>query len=281
MKSLIIIALCAFSMNVMAQITLEHDYDKASTIATGSPAVQDQLMLINFEVSGERYVNINRHDKIINIYNLNHTLISTISLASLPLTNTGTLGDFLYFSEQLFNTDSKMEFMYCVPQDSSSFQLYKTIIYNEDEQLLFSQYGYPAIRPNYSQQQYPIYNTSQGTKLILSYTNGHAKVFSLPGTLSADIAKANNDLLSQSSISNPYPNPSISTTQIDYDLPKGINQGEIVFYNLQGKEVKRFKVDKTFNTLLISTSDLAAGTYYYQLQTTTQNSEGKKMVVIK
>ena len=87
--------------------------------------------------------------------------------------------------------------------------------------------------------------------------------------------------LSQSSISNPYPNPSISTTQIDYDLPKGINQGEIVFYNLQGKEVKRFKVDKTFNTLLISTSDLAAGTYYYQLQTTTQNSEGKKMVVIK
>ncbi|MBI5219458.1 MAG: T9SS type A sorting domain-containing protein [Bacteroidia bacterium] len=64
-------------------------------------------------------------------------------------------------------------------------------------------------------------------------------------------------------------------------LPNGINQGEIVFYDIQGKEIKRFKVDKTFNSLLISTADIPAGTYFYQLQTDAQNSGGKKMVVIK
>ena len=120
--------------------------------------------------------------------------------------------------------------------------------------------------------------------MILSYANGQAKVFSLPGTLSAYIAEANNNLLAtqmQSSVSNPYPNPAVNTTKIDYTLQEGINEGEIVFYDLQGNEVKRFKVDKTFNTLLISTADIAAGTYYYQLQTAAQNSEGKKMVVIK
>jgi hypothetical protein len=40
-------------------------------------------------------------------------------------------------------------------------------------------------------------------------------------------------------------------------------------------------VDRTFNTLLISTKDIAAGTYYYQLQTAGDSSGGKKMVVIK
>jgi hypothetical protein len=50
---------------------------------------------------------------------------------------------------------------------------------------------------------------------------------------------------------------------------------------MQGKEIKRFKVDKTFDHLLISTSDIPAGTYFFQLQTSNQNSAGKKMVVIK
>jgi uncharacterized repeat protein (TIGR03803 family) len=80
---------------------------------------------------------------------------------------------------------------------------------------------------------------------------------------------------------NIYPNPNNGSAKIDYTLPPGVNEGEIVFYNLQGMEVKRFKVDRTFNTLLISTKDIAAGTYYYQLQTSGESSGGKKMVVIK
>jgi hypothetical protein len=190
------------------------------------------------------------------------------------------MGSVLYLSENLFSTDSKIAFMYGYANIMNN-QIY-TGIYNEDGALLFSDTAAPEVIVNTIQQQYPIYNTSQGTRMILSYSNGQAKVFSLPGTLSQSVQEENNVLISaQSNVSNPYPNPTNNTTQIDYTFPPGVNEGEIVFYDLQGMEVKRFKVDKTFSTLFISTKDLAAGTYYYQLLTSSQNSGGKKMVVIK
>ncbi len=117
-----------------------------------------------------------------------------------------------------------------------------------------------------------------------SGNTGRSRLLDLPGILTVDIKNANNNLIvsqTQSIISNPYPNPTNNTTTIDYTLPAGSNEGEIVFYNLQGAEVKRFKVDKTFSTLLVSTADIAAGTYLYQLQTSVVSTEGKKMVVIK
>jgi len=270
MKKLLFIALLAFGMNANAQITLEHTYDSASTLGNG---LNDQLMIINFESSGERYVKVNRTGHCISIYNMNHTLNKTISLDTFFLGCNYTLIDVLYISEHLFNDDNKIEFM-CVSGNN-------TYIFNEDYDLLFAEPGAPYIRPNCEQQQLPIYNTALGTKMILSYTNGQAKVFNLPGTLSESIAESNSVLILQSSVSNPYPNPTTTTTQIDYKLPDGVNEGEIVFYDLAGNEVKRFTVDKTFTTLLVSTTDITAGTYYYQLQTTGQSSDGKKMVVIK
>jgi len=287
MKNLIFIILLTFSININAQITLEHTYDNASTLYSNLNLYYDQLMIINFEVSGERYVRINRNGKTIDIYAMNHSLQKTINCSSFPLSMGGTpyFGDVLYLSENLFATDSKIEFMYCYQYSDSStggYAMFATNIYNEDGLILFSDTGAAAVHLNIPMQQFPIYNTSNGTKMILSYRYGQAKVFSLPGTLSQSIQEANNVLIvGQSSVSNPYPNPTNNTTQIDYIFPPGVNEGEIVFYDLQGMEVKRFKVDKTFSTLLISTSDLAAGTYYYQLQTSLQNSGGKKMVLIK
>jgi len=278
MKKILFLALLAFGLTAKAQITLEHTYTSASLISGGN-----QLMFIKFEVSGERYVRVNRTGKTIDLYDLNHSLTKTISLNNLPVDWYGRIEDILYISENLFNTDSKIEFMNIHEYtDTAGNSQFVTNIYNEDGNLLFCDTGAVAmIRVNFEQQQMPIYNTSNGTKMILSCNNGNGQVFSLPGTLSESIQEANNLLLAQSSISNAYPNPTNNSTQIDYKLPDGINEGEIVFYDLQGNEVKRFKVDRTFTTLLISTSDIKAGTYYYQLQTTEQNSEGKKLIVIK
>ena len=167
-------------------------------------------------------------------------------------------------------------------------------IYREDGTTLFSEPSESAslaysvmtnpVRPLW----YPIVKTSTGTKMVLiagydtiTYQPNAYKVYSLPGVFYPTVVYNPSQVDNQMELSNPFPNPTINTTRIDYELPNGVNQGEIVFYNLQGSEEKRFKVDRTFNTLLISTSDLAAGTYYYQLQTTAQNSEGKKMMVIE
>ncbi|HEX7413468.1 MAG TPA: T9SS type A sorting domain-containing protein, partial [Bacteroidia bacterium] len=166
---------------------------------------------------------------------------------------------------------------------ASSGTLFTTGIYNEDGILLFSDTGAAQIMPNEPLQQYPIYNTtSNGTIMILSYRNWQAKVFSLAGTLTTAIDRANAQLVSNgASVANPRPNPTNNTTTIEYTLPQGTNQAELVFYSIQGIEVKRFKVDNTFSSLLISTADIAAGTYYYNLQVGGNASGSKKMVVVK
>lgn len=282
MNKIFLFAFIVFVTNAKAQITLEHTYDSAATWNTCS-GNSNQLMIVKFEVSGEQYVKINRCGKMIGIYDMNHALIKNISLAGVPMNFQNIVGDVLYLSEKLFNTDTKKEFMYCYTYtDNFGNGQNVTNIYNEDGMLIFADTSSPLIRINVPLQQYPIYNTSFGTKMILSCTNGQARVFSLVGTLSTAIQTANENLVQQRSlISNPYPNPTNQFTTVDYKLPDNINQGEIVFYNLQGLEIKRFIVDRAFNSLLISTTDISAGTYYYQLQTTTNNSAGKKLVVVK
>ena len=157
--------------------------------------------------------------------------------------------------------------------------------------MLFHDTASPYILVNEPEQQYPIYNTSVGTKMILSYSNGQAKVFSLGGTLSCSSpcsATGGNTTglrgaspTNNNGLGNAYPNPTANTTTIPYTLPQGTTQGELVFYNIQGVEVKRFRVDNTFSTLLISTTDIAAGIYYYNLQIGGDASATKKMVVVK
>ena len=285
MKKLLLIALLAFGMNARAQITLEHTYNSAATynFCSGN---QSELMIINFEVSGEKYVNVNRCGKAIEIYDMNHAMVKTISLSNMPAQAppyNNIIEDILYLSENLFNTDSKMEFMYIHSfTGANGYGNFITYIYNEDGDMLFSDTSAAFVHPHWEMQQYPIYNTSIGTKMLLSCVNGQAKVFSLPGKLTTAINQGNQSLLNSSNlVSNPYPNPATNSTRIDYTFPAAVNQGEIVFYDLQGKELRRYKVDRAFDHLLISTADIAAGTYFYQLQTSGLASAGKKMVVIK
>mgnify|MGYP001585307981 CR=1 FL=1 len=226
MKHIISIAFIAFIINARAQITLEYSYDSSSNYISGS-----KLMLIKFEVSGERYIRVNKEGKSIDVYDINHSHIKTISYSDFPQSSNG-ISTILYFSEQLFNTDSKAEFIYIYSQGNPS-TVY-TQIYNEDGQLIFSVDSMaPLVNGTVPQEQRPIYNTSQGTKLLLCHqTNGQAKVFALPGTLSTAIAEANGQLMQaqsgQGQFSGLYPNPSNGAVTLQYELPKGETQGEII-----------------------------------------------------
>ena len=282
-SAMAIMLYCVFlifnSPQAQAQITYMFTQDTGSLIGlmSGVPS-PSQLMVINFEASGEKYVNVNRLGNNISIYNImNHALEKTISIANVPV-GSGGVSDILYLSEHLFNTDNKIEFMTSCTSCSNG-DTYYTGIYNEDGTLLFSDTAFPAVRPNFPLQQYPIYNTSNGTIMILSYRNGQAKVFGLAGTLTTAIYR--NSHAFAGNMGNAYPNPTASASTIPYTLPQGSNSGEVVFYNTSGSEVKRFKVDNTFNDLQITTSDIPAGTYYYQLQVAGNASGAKKLVVVK
>ena len=281
MKKVILIILIAFITNAKAQIIFEFALDSAAALYNniGGLSATDELMVVNFELLGDEYVKINRHGKYISIYNMSHALVKTISFAGIPVVTPTNLNApaFLYFSQQLFNTDPKIEFMVAIQGGLNP--PYYTGIYNEDGTLLFSDTGVAAVYQTIPMQQYCIYNTTAGTKMILSYTNGQAKVFDLGGTLTTAVDRVNPH--ANTGLGNAYPNPTANTTTIPYTLPQGTQQGELVFYNTQGTEVKRFKVDNTFNSLLVTTTDIPAGTYYYHLQTDGNASASKKMVVVK
>ena len=81
MKKILFIALIAFTISAKAQITLLYTCDSSST----SLDPQSQLMMINFAVSGERYVNINGEGKYISIYDMNYSLVKKINCSGFPL----------------------------------------------------------------------------------------------------------------------------------------------------------------------------------------------------
>ena len=256
-----------------AQITLVHTYDSASAIT--SPG--GQLFMVNFEVEGLKYVNFQypNNSKIIQIYNLDHSLYKTINI---PFPSYYIYPSILYISEHLFNTDDLMEYM--ITYQDVNYQI-QTRIFNELGDTLFAiDSAGPVVSQNVPQMMYPIYNTPNGTIMIMSMQNGHANVYSLTGHLSASIQPINNSSNNQM-LENIYPNPSTGNTTIEFNLPQGVNQGEVIIYTMQGQELKSYKVDNTFHTLLLNNSEFHAGTYFYQLQTASGASGAKKMIVIK
>lgn len=98
---------------------------------------------------------------------------------------------------------------------------------------------------------------------------------------SFDSTSAVSEIENNTAIFNIYPNPSTGKVTLQYELPNGEGEGEIILYNRQGAEVKRYKVDNTFKDLLLDNTMLPAGTYFYQLQTSKGAVGTKKMIVVK
>lgn len=266
MKKLLLINLLLFvAVITKGQITLEHFYNNTPLVS-----------FVRLSLTDNKWAVIDSNT--ITLYNLNHSFYKTIPIVGAPVSN----WNILYISKSLFDTDSS-SIEYMVDPNSGSAG---AKIYREDGTLLFSEPGFAAsygaftgnpMRPEF----HPIVKTSEGSKMILySYPNGF-KIYSLPGIYYPTMITGLSMDINMMELSNSYPNPTSSTTKIDYTLPNGINKGAIVFYDTQGKEVKRFNVDNTFNSLLISTEDLQSGIYYYNLQTVQGNSEAKKLVTVK
>ncbi len=279
MKKLIIMLLLIASGSSYAQITLENIY------APGN-VPQDYLRLVKLSSSGYKYVIYDT--STITLFNLNHTVFKTINIPP-----TGGLLNFqqlkvYYISEELFNTN---------PSDVEYFVFYGDIngighsrVYDELGNVLFSKdtTNMSTVMQVGGFEDFISYTTS-GCKMIVYLGNTlTASVYSLPGFLPCHdctngvitgIATDNSNL-KEGNISN-YPNPAKGETTVEYELPQGITNGDLVFYTIQGQEVKRFKVTNAFNNIIISTAELDAGTYYYQLQTASGFKAGKKMVVVK
>jgi hypothetical protein len=282
MKKIIFLAICAFLLTskTKGQITLEATYDTASV----------NLYMVNLEVDGDKYIRIQRQDsgqRYIDLYNLDHSLWKRIDCNPFPLFRYYAFDssysfsrvhfDVLYVSQHLFDQDSQVEFMFVTSDYPRSF----TGIYKEDGTTVFAQDSAgPWVSLTIPQDFRPIYNTSAGTKMILSFQQtNQSKVYSLPGTLTTSNMFLAHDPTASANYFKAYPNPSSGQNTIEYQLPKGIDKGEIIIHDLSGKELKRYKIDNSFSNLILNNSELPGGTYLYSLIAGDKLVETKKIII--
>ena len=265
----------AITSEANAQITLQHTYNTRT------------IFRVSLTLAGYKFASYQADSNRINLYNLNHSVYKTISIPQYA----GVYSNVVYITDQLFDLDSKIEYA-LIYSDSSNTSLGHIRIYNEDGVLLFDRdslgyvYGGAASNPEFYGL---IASTDSGSFMVIHPVNNTSEVYSVPGKVPCD--ECNNGVfnvvsdpgynVSGGKIGSAYPDPANSNTKIDYQLPPGVNEGEMIFYNLNGAEVKRIKVTNAFSTLLLSTQDLSPGSYYYILHASGFNSEGKKMIVIR
>lgn len=278
-KILLTLVIIAESFCANCQITLERtlSYYNNGESEPSTVLINHEMMyaIVHYETD---LMNIDS----IKIYNWNHSLFK--SLPFIVCNNCGAAGNcssgtgpsLSYTSTSLFDLDSTtIEYMY-LATDTTSCTDGILEIRSEGGTLLFHEDNIYGIG---------VLPTPSGFKLELLNIVGECKIYSLPGSLPC--VSCNGGMVEVRGVESPsqgnlfnYPNPAFDKTTIEYSLPQGINSGEIVFYSLTGVEIKRLKVDRNFHDLQLSTRDLPAGTYFYQLQTTS-GSLAKKMVVIK
>ncbi|MCX6353234.1 MAG: T9SS type A sorting domain-containing protein [Bacteroidetes bacterium] len=284
-----------FSFNAaFGQITLEHKYESKRT--EKGLTLPKIVFLDNKTQNYFTYVQTSTglYDSVF-FYHLNHTLNISGSFPKNPngiKAKKSFVQGFSYFSKSLFDCDSTnleflVQFVYydSIGTSVNSVQVFRTdasIIFAKDSMFCDAYLANPI---------YPksVVNTNKGTKLLLFKANNlgigsnFTYVYSLCGTLPTGYnspmhnpADDNNGTLYDA-----YPNPSKEYTHIDYKLPNGVNTGEIIFCDMQGKTIKTMKVGSAFNDVLISTDDLPAGQYLYYLKTNGSVTGAKKLVTVK
>ncbi len=273
-KAYLLFVMLLASFCCYGQFPLEHTYDTCSTTTNNG-----RLVMVNLENSGYKYIKYNKLQNKVIIYSLNHILEKEVTLPITPnLTNHESFTLF-YFSEHLFNTDNLMEFI-LVRQGSSPGGFYcSTHIINENGVVLFYRGNEaPFVEPNVLQQQYPIYNTPAGTKLLLSNLLGQVKVYGLPGTLPTNISP---DPISDEKISNLFPNPAFSDITIEYELPAKVNSGKIRIYKETGQLIKEYPIFSSVQFIRIPNNDFEPGNYFYEIITEEKLYKGKQFVILK
>jgi hypothetical protein len=76
------------------------------------------------------------------------------------------------------------------------------------------------------------------------------------------------------------PNPFSVSTEIKYQLPKGAKNASIIIYDMNGKELKLFRLaDKTEGSVIIQAGDLQSGMYLYALIIDGKAFDTKRMVL--
>lgn len=287
MKKTIIITVVTliFALTAKSQITLENNY----VIPTNS--YRGGLTSIKLDISGDKYLLYDYKAKQIKLYNLNHTIFKTINIPALPKYRTGNSDSIVsisYITENLFNSDNLIEFVaYDGQFDTQLTTPYfgSMKVFNENGITIFSGDSLmPCLKRDATYYGYEgkgdfIFNTTAGSKMILfSYKNNipSQRVYSLPGILVTGIQKNNENYNNAL----PFPNPTNNSITLPYKLDSG-KEGKLVINDINGKILFEYKIDTTFDNVLIDTNTMTAGNYFYSIYSSDKKVSTGKFIVTK
>ena len=272
MKTITILLAVMGCLNVKGQITLENTYVN-----------QPLMTIIDLEYAGTKYQWFNLADSTIVLYNLDHSIYKQMVVPAGPQVT------IWFIRERLWDTDST-DIEYMVTSSPSQ----TVTVYDELGNTLFFRDsvlagGGSPNRANGGGWDLNIFNTDSGAVMLLRTFGGDKEVWKLPGYLDCKPCgkpagwnmTGGQEHRHTGKPGKLYPNPSLNSTTVHYDLPEGVTEGELKIYDLNGRPVKSYRVNDGFRTLLIDNSQLPAGTYLYQLETPDGPTGAKKMVVVK
>lgn len=259
MKKIFIAALMLLSTLSYAQITFEADYGHSG-------------IYTNLSNSGYKFYLMDVLAQQCRVYNTDHSLWKTIDL---DIPTDQYLYDIKYVSENLFTDDNTLSlcYIYYSYDITNQYYTYTAKVIKEDGTTLLTvegcQYVYIFDVDNETKMLMYVYDYSTSPYSITTV------VFDLPGQL---VSSGQDEKLM--SFENPaFPNPAHDYTIVPFELPEGVNSGEIILQDANGNVIENYQVDRQYNDLMINTAQLPAGVYFYTLQAGNHSSEAGKIVI--
>ncbi len=260
MKSILTLVMLIAGISLFAQPVFEHTFSESAGI-------------ISLENLGEIYYSMDVVNKRCYIYDMDHTLLKSISLT----TPTGYyLVDIQHISEKLFNQDDLIELVYIYSKYNTEFYYYTF------ETRLINENGTDVISiPTGSGYTSVVETSGQGKKfLVYEYdysvipyeTSTH--VYSLPEATTKAVSHSLTQLQGAA-----YPNPANRLINIPVSLPNGVSSGTLDLMDMNGRKVLSYPVSQAKGNVVLPTSQLKSGTYLYQINTIESVSEIRKIVV--
>lgn len=212
------------------------------------------------------------------IYNLDHSLYKTIDL-SIP--NSMSLYDVKYVTQDLIDSDAKIELLYVYYQyiatsTTEGYYKYYTKVINEDGTVLISLTNaiYSDIK-QVADDQYRlfIYGYDYSSWPYATTTN----IYSFDGY--PYVLKSDEISERSATLGDAYPNPAQEYITIPYSLDPSVSAAQIKIYNQQGQQVNSFDVDQQFSFLKIATHNFIPGQYIYTIESNGEQTPGAKFIV--
>lgn len=273
MKKIIYSLICLWVLGVTnskAQITLEHTYDYY------------RKFFFVTDIGNNEYKYVIQDSLGFSLYNLDHSLYLNV-VSPIPLNQSPSYYEIAYITKSLFDCDStNIEYVITAPTHMGNFYVFRT-----DGTLLFER---DSVKGPYcfgcatgSIWQQPIFNTSNGAKLLL-FSNlpdsqgGYAdsiSVYSLCGTAPTFIR----DVSSNESFVKLFPNPTYGMLNFEIMPPNNQEKFKLAIYDSELQLIEEADINGKRFQFDLNKRSLSSGMYFYDLRTENKIFQTGKFII--